>query len=190
MRATFVIAAAAALAGCQADEPKNGASLGEVRLTNATMAQVTEAVRAARAKQGMQGGEWQTDMRIVSVDLSGFPEGDREAQRTAIKAQENSVKGCRTEKDLKPIDLESIAKAAGTCTFPRYIQADGKLDVEIQCGEGATRTVMTAAGTMTSTGFDVTVDQATGTRGAPGSLGLKIQAKGTRLGECKGEAAA
>ena len=191
MRAYWLVAGAAlALSACQSAEEKRAAATGEIEAANATMEEVTALTKAARPKSQLQPGIWQTQLRVVSTDLSAYPEGPaRDAQLAAIKSQERSATGCRSVADLKPFDIGNIEKVAGTCVFPRYIQKGGKLDVEIQCGEGATRTVMLATGALSPTGYDVTIDQHTGTPGAPGYLGLKLQAKGTRVAACQPKAA-
>jgi len=184
MRAYFLVAALA-LAGCQSADERQAAATGEIRLTNASMADVARLTKAARAKSLLQPGQWQTEMHIVSADLSAYPEGPaRNEQMEAIKQQERSAQGCRTPDELKPLDIDNLEQIAGNCTFPRYIQAGGKIDVEIHCGEGAAATVLTAAGTLSKTGYDVTIQQTAGTRGAANYLGLILNAKGTRTGNC------
>ena len=191
MRAYLLAASAAlVLSGCQSAEEKRAAETGEFEAVNATMEQVTDLAKAARPKSTLRPGAWQTELRVLSSDLSAFPEGaERDGQRTAIKALERASAGCRTADELKPLDIDNLEKVAGACVFPRYIQKGGKLDVEIHCGEGAARTVMVASGAFTPTGYDVTIDQHTGTAGAPGYLGLRMQAKGTRVAACQAKAA-
>lgn len=177
--------AALTLAGCQSADERQAAETGEIKLTNASMADVSRLTKAARTKTLMQPGQWQTGLHIVSADLSGFPEGEtRDTQLEAIKGQEKSADGCRTADDLKPFDIDNLEQVAGSCTFPRYNQSGGKLDVEIHCGEGATKSVLTASGTISRTGYDVMIRQVAGTRGAAGYLDLTLQAKGARTGNC------
>lgn len=185
MRAIFLTGLAAlALTGCQSADERQAAATGEVKLTNASMEDVSRLTKAAREKMTMQPGQWNTELRVVSADLSGLPEADREAQLTAIKGQEKSANGCRTADDLKPFDIGNLEQIAGSCTFPRYTQEGGKLDVEVHCGEGAAKTVLTGSGTLSPTGYDVTIQQTSGTKGSAGYLGLVLRAKGNRTGNC------
>lgn len=186
MRAIFLTAVAAlTLTGCQAADEKAAAATGEFKLTNASMEDVTRLTKAARAKTVMQPGLWRTGLTVVSADLSAFPEGPkRDAQMAAIKDQERNATGCRTADDLKPFDIGNLEEVAGKCVFPRYIQEGGKLDVEIQCGEGANKTVMLATGTLSQTGYGVTIDQTTGVKGAGNYLGMQLHAAGNRTGNC------
>lgn len=184
MRAFFLVAALA-VAGCQSADEKQAAATGEVRLTNAPMADVARLTKAARAKSVMQPGQWRTELHVISADLSAFPEGPvRAGQMEALKQQERAADGCRTADDLKPLDIDNLEQVAGSCTFPRYIQAGGKLDVAIKCGEGDSRTTLTATGTLTPTGYDVTIHQQTGAQGAANHLGMVLNAKGARTGNC------
>lgn len=190
MRSFWIVAGAAlALSGCQSADEKRAAETGEIEVSNASMEQITGLTEAARAKTQLQPGVWQTALEVVSADISGLPESQREGQLQAIKKLERSATGCRSAKELKPLDLASIEKLAGVCTFPRYIQKAGKMDVEIHCGEGAGKTVLVAAGTYGPAGYDVTIDQTTGAPGAAEYLGLKLRAKGTRTGACTPKAA-
>jgi hypothetical protein len=191
MRAYLLaVGAALALSGCQSAEQKRAAETGEIEVSNGSMEQITALTKAARPKSKLQPGLWHTELRVVSADLSAFPVGEaRDAQLAAIKGQERTATGCRTADDLKPFDIDNLEKVAGTCTFPRYLQKGGKLDVQISCGDGATKTVMVATGTLGPTGYDVTIDQTSGTPGAAGYLGLKLEAKGSRTGNCIAKAA-
>lgn len=185
MRA-YVLAGLVALSltGCQSADEELAAETGEVKLTNASMKDVDRLIKAARAKTAMQPGQWNTELRVASVDLSGLPEASRGEQMEAIKGQEKSANGCRTADDLKPFDISNLEQVAGSCTFPRYIQSGGKLDVEVHCGEGAAKSVLIGTGTLSKTGYDVTIQQTTGTKGSAGYLGLILHAKGSRTGNC------
>ncbi|WP_066801119.1 DUF3617 domain-containing protein [Sphingomonas soli] len=185
MRAIFLAGLAAmALGGCQSADEKLAAETGEVKLANASMQDVARLTKAARAKTLLQPGQWHTELRIDSADLAGLSEADRAKQMEAIKGQEKSATGCRTAEDLKPFDIDNLEQVAGSCTFPRYNQSGGKLDIEVHCGEGAAKSVLVATGTMSKTGYDVTIRQTTGTQGTAGYLGLVLHAKGDRTGNC------
>lgn len=186
--ACLLVTAALALAGCQSAAEKRAAETGEVEASGASMAEVSGLLKAARAKTEMQPGQWDVGMQVVSADLSAFPEGpERDAQMEAIKRQERHGVKCQTAADLKPLDIANLEKVAGTCTFPRYVQKGGKLDVEIHCAQpGGPQTVVLATGTMSKTAFDVTIDQTSGTKGQRGYAAIRMRAQGKRLGLCQG----
>lgn len=188
MKRASLFVAAIALAGCQSAAEKRAAETGEIEAANASMAEISSLTKAARPKVDMQPGQWDIGMQVVSADLSAFPEGpERDAQMAAVKRQERHGVKCQTAADLKPIDIENLEKVAGTCTFPRYVQKGGKLDVEIHCAQpGGPTTVVLANGTMSKTAFDVTIDQTSGAKGQPGYAAIRMRAQGKRLGLCKG----
>ncbi|MBX3565292.1 MAG: DUF3617 family protein [Sphingomonas sp.] len=185
MRAYFLVAALA-LAGCQSADERRAAETGEVQITNASMNDVTRLTKAARPKTLMQPGEWRTALHVVAADLSAIPEGPaRDRQMAAIKEQERNAQKCATADDLKPLNIDNLEQVTGaSCTFPHYIQAGGKLDAEIHCGDGANRTVLVATGTLSQTRYDVTIQQTTGAKGAANYLGLTLRAEGERTGNC------
>jgi hypothetical protein len=185
MRSFWIVAGAAlALSGCQSPEEKRAAETGEIDVANASLDQVAGLAEAARSKSGQRPGMWQTAFEVVSADLSALPESERDGQFGAIKQLEHSSTVCRTARELKPLDLDNIQKLAGACVFPHYVQKNGRIDAEIHCGEGASKTVLVASGAYGPTAYDLTIDQTTGTPGAADYLGLKLRAKGTRTGNC------
>ena len=180
MRGFFLIAASAvALAGCQSAAERHAAETGEIDARNASMDEISGLTKAARAKNALQPGEWETAIRIVSTDLSGLPPAEREAQLAAVKRQERQSKRCAKAEDLKPFDIEALARVAGDCTFPRYVLKGGKLDAEIRCTQGGAVTALTLQGTISKTGYDVVTTQGAGT-----GHGFTLRATGNRLGDC------
>lgn len=155
------------------------------------MKEIVGLTKAARSKLQMQPGQWESAMQVVSADFSSFKEGaDRDAQIEAVKKQERHAVKCQTAADLKPLDIENLEKVAGACTFPRYLQKGGKLDVEIRCAQpGGPQTVILANGAMGKDAFDVVIDQKSGAPGQPGYAAIKLRATGKRLGICQPKAA-
>jgi hypothetical protein len=186
MRALLLLSALA-LAGCQSPAERRAAETGEIDVRNGSMQQVSGLLKAARTKFDMQPGKWDIAMQVVSADLSAFAGPEREAQMEAVKRQERHGVKCQTAADLKPLDVDNLEKVAGTCTFPRYIQRGGKIDVEIHCAQpNGPQSVVLANGTMTRTAFDVTIDQKSGDKGQPGYAAFRLRATGKRLGLCQG----
>ncbi|MEI9928964.1 MAG: DUF3617 family protein [Sphingomonas sp.] len=185
MRTGFLIAALA-LAGCHPAAEKQAAQPADIDLTNASMAQVSGLLKS-NGQSAAQPGMWTAEMKILSVDV-GLPAGaDRDAQIAAIKSQEASGSKCQAAGDAKPVDLASIEKAAGTCTFPHYVAKGGKVDIAMRCTQPSSGTTeVNIRGTSTTTAFDVVVDQQSGTRGQPDYLAVKLRAKGSRTGACAG----
>ncbi len=184
-RILLVAAAALALGGCQSAAEKQAAATGEIHATDVDSAQVTRLMKAAREKTALKPGLWRLQIAIQSAELGDVSPDVRAAQDEAIRKQARDTTACRTEKELKPLDLEQLEKAAGTCRFARYELAGGRIDADITCKkEGAPATHIRAAGTSSPTGFDILLSQQNGLKGQPGYLAFKVQATGKRLGEC------
>jgi len=187
MRAMLLVGAALVLAGCQSEAERQAAATGEIDVRNASMQEVASLSRAAHSKTLMQPGTWDSGTQVVSADFSDGP--DKESQLAAVRKQERHAVKCQTASDLKPLDIENLEKVAGTCTFPRFVQKGGKLDVEIQCTQASgAKTTLVYAGTMDKQAYDVTVDQKSGAKGQPGYAAIRMRVYGKRLGLCQGGA--
>lgn len=188
MRATIVLALAAlALASCQSAEEKLAAETGNIQVTDASAAEISGLMRAAQEKRAMKPGEWQLQVQVLSAETSAGPLADGDPKMAQLKQQERNVAGCREAKDLKPLDLDQLQKVAGECRFSRYSLVGGKLDAAFECTQqNGMKMAMTANGTTAPEGFDVTLDQKSGTPGGADYVALKLRASGKRLGECRG----
>lgn len=188
MRAFFLLATGAlALAGCQSAEEKRAAETGEIEVTNAPTDQVTKLIKAAAPKTAVKPGLWKAELRIDSVDTG--PGGDNAEQLALAKQLERHATECKTAEQLKPFDVEKLEKAAGKCTFIRYVSKGGKVDAKIQCTKpNAPATAILINGTTSATGFDVAIENQTGAAGRPGYSLVKMRSTGTRVGECPASA--
>lgn len=184
MRAFFVLAAGAlALAGCQSAEEKRAAETGEIEVANAPTDQVSRLIKAAAPKTAVKPGLWQAELRIAAVDVG--PGGDSAKQLALAKGLERNATECKTAEQLKPFDIERLEKAAGKCTFIRYVAKGGKVDASIQCSKpNAPATAILINGITSATGFDVAIENQTGAVGQPGYSRVTMRSTGTRVGEC------
>ena len=187
MRAMLLVGATLVLAGCQSSAERQAAATGEIEVHNASMKEVAALSKAAHSKMLMQPGTWDSGMQVLSADFTDGP--DKADQLAAVQKQQRHATKCQTASDLKPLDIENLEKVAGTCTFPRFVQKGGKLDVEIQCTQASgSKTTLLYAGTMGKEAYDVTVDQKSGEKGQPGYAAIRMRVYGKRLGLCQGKA--
>lgn len=187
MRAILLVSAFA-LAGCQTAAERQAAATGEVDVSNASMKEVSGLTKAARAKQAMQPGTWDSGTELVSADFGPGPQHDAQ-MAAAAKIPRHAVK-CQTASDLAPVDIATLEKVGGSCTFPRFVQKDGKIDVEIRCTKDGAATTLLYKGTMGKEAYDVNVEQNSGAPGQPGYAAVKMRVYGKRLGLCAGKPAA
>lgn len=153
-------------------------------------ASIDEVAKATQDAVKMQPGQWQTQIKFVSVDMPGLPkaQADMMAQQMA-KASENTVETCVTpEMVSKPPSEMFGGKAGGGCVYDSYELADGKLNAVMTCKpQGAGGEVKaTTTGTIGSTSYELTSDTAvSGAPGMPGgNMKMKTQITGKRIGEC------
>jgi hypothetical protein len=184
MRAIIVLGAAAlTLSACQSAEEKRAAETGEIEVTNAKTDQVSRLIKAAAPKTAVRPGLWKAQLDIEAVDVG--PGGDNAKQLELARSLERDTTECRTAEQLKPFDVEKLEKAAGECTFVRYVAKGGKVDARIECAKpNAPSTTIEIRGTTSATGFAVTTENRTGTAGQPGYSLLRMRTTGTRVGEC------
>lgn len=186
MRAILLVGAFA-LAGCQTAAERQAAATGEVDASNASMKEISGLTKAARAKQAMQPGTWESGTELITADFGPGPEHDAQMQ-AAAKIPRHAVK-CQTASDLAPVNIDTLEKVGGACTFPRFIQKGGKIDVEIQCDKDGAKTTLLYKGTMGKDAYDVAVAQNSGVKGQPGYAEVRMRVYGKRLGLCQGKAA-
>ena len=188
MRATIVLAATMlALSACQSAAEKHAAETGEIDVANAKTDEVAGLIKAASAKTAVKPGLWKATLTIDAVDVG--PGADNARQLELAKGLERDATECRTAEQLKPFDIDKLEKAAGECTFIRYMAKGGKVDARIQCSKpNAPVTTIEIAGTTAATGFDVTTQNKTGVEGQPGYSLVKMRSIGTRVGECPAQA--
>ncbi|MDV3459167.1 DUF3617 family protein [Sphingomonas sp. HF-S4] len=188
MRATIVLAATAfALSACQSAAEKHAAETGEIDATNAKADEVAGLIKAASAKTAVKPGLWKATLAIEAVDVG--PGADNARQLEIAKRLERDSTECRTAEQLKPFDIDKLEKAAGECTFIRYVAKGGKVDARIQCSKpNAPVTTIEITGTSTATGFDVVTQNKSGVAGQAGYSLVRMRSTGTRVGECPAQA--
>jgi len=187
MRAILLVGALA-LAGCQSAAERKAAETGEIDASNASMQEVQGLTKAARAKQAMQPGTWESGTQLIAADFAPGSQHDAQME-AAAKIPRHAIK-CQTASDLAPVDISMLEKVGGSCTFPRFIQKDGRIDVQIQCVKDGATTTLLYKGTMGKDAYDVAVEQNSGAPGQPGYAAVKMRVYGKRLGLCTGKPAA
>jgi hypothetical protein len=169
-----------ALAACGGSEPA-------VKAENASIDQVAKAAQDAVK---MQPGQWQTQIKFVSVDVPGMPkaQADMMGQQMA-KMSEQTHETCITpEMVSKPPSEMFGGKAGSSCTYEKFELAGGKVDAVMTCKpQGAGEMKASTTGTMSSTSYDLTSETTmSGMPGLPGggTMTSKTQIIGKRIGDC------
>lgn len=169
-----------ALSACGGSEPA-------VKAENASIDQVAKATQDAVK---MQPGQWQTQIKFVSVDVPGMPkaQADMMGQQMA-KMSEQTAETCVTPEMVnKPPSEMFGGKAGGGCTYEKFELAGGKIDSVMSCKpQGAGEMKATTTGTLSGTSYELTSDTTmSGMPGMPGGgkMTMKTQIIGKRIGDC------
>ena len=169
-----------ALAACGGSEPA-------VKAENASIDEVAKATQNAVK---MQPGQWQTQIKFVSVDVPGMPkaQADMMGQQMA-KMSETTAETCVTPEMVnKPPSEMFGGKAGGGCTYDKFELAGGKLDSVMSCKPQAGGEMKaTTSGTIDSTSYELASDTTmSGMPGMPGGgkMTMKTQIIGKRVGDC------
>lgn len=169
-----------ALAACGGSEPA-------VKAENASIDQVAKAAQDAVK---MQPGQWQTQIKFVSVDIPGMPkaQADMMTQQMA-KMSETTAETCVTaEMVSKPPSEMFGGKAGNGCTYEKFELAGGKVDAVMTCKpQTGGEMKATTTGTMSSTSYQLTSETTmSGMTGMPGggNMTSKTEITGKRIGDC------
>lgn len=169
-----------ALAACGGSEPA-------VKAENASIDQVAKATQDAVK---MEPGQWQTQIKFVSVDVPGMPkaQADMMGQQMA-KMSEQTAETCVTpEMVSKPPSEMFGGKAGNGCTYEKFELAGGKVDAVMTCKpQTGGEMKATTTGTLSSTSYELASDTTmSGMPGVPGGGGMKMKTQiiGKRIGDC------
>ena len=169
-----------ALAACGGSEPA-------VKAENASIDDVAKATQNAVK---MQPGQWQTQIKFVSVDVPGMPkaQADMMGQQMA-KMSVQTAETCVTPEMVNQPPSEMFGGKAGAgCTYEKFELAGGKIDSVVSCKpHGAGEMKAPTSGTLGSTSYELTSDTVmSGMPGMPGGgkMTMKTQITGKRVGDC------
>lgn len=176
-RLTIVLPAMAMLAACNSGPT--------VTKENASVAEVAEAAKSAVK---MQPGQWETTVKVVSIDGPGLPPEVQNAMKQ--QKQEHKVATCLTPEQAEKPPEEMLGATKG-CTYEKFSMAGGAMSGTLVCKgmPGMTGEVRSSmSGTFSSTRYDFTSETQMDMPAAPGGGGkmtTKTQISGKRIGECE-----
>lgn len=184
-RNAATLVAIALLAACK---PAGG---DDVALENVSLA---EASAQARNANKLQSGQWESQTRILSVEVPGAPKELADALGKSVSAKVNTLSDCLTPEEAeKPAADMFAGSPAGECRYEKFAMVGGRMDSTMVCKSpnqpGEVR--MTMAGDYTPTGFAFDMTMNMPAAAIPGGKGMVMRARteGRRTGECAAPAA-
>lgn len=185
VRTIATLAGMAMLAAC------NSGASDEVALENVSL---EEATQKAAAVTKMQPGQWESQVRIQSVEIPGAPKEVADALGKSVSAKVNTVSDCLTPEEAeKPAADMFAGTRAGECRYEKFTMANGKMDSTMVCKnpgqQGEVR--MSMVGDYSPTGFALDMTMIMPPGALPGGQGMTMKARteGRRTGECAPAAA-
>ena len=175
MRSMIMVSLAAlALAGCGSGADADG----DGRITN------QEAAVATKDATLPEPGLYKITVDIEEMTIPGMPP-EMAAQMKKTQAANMSIENCLTEADRANM-VKQMAPQGDQCTYDKYDLSGGKIDAKMTCKtpDGGTA-VTTMAGTVSSTGVDMVMENTQTGGAAQSGTHMKMHLKNTRIGECK-----
>lgn len=174
---TIVLPAIVMLAACNSGPT--------VKAENSSVEAVAEAAKSAVK---MEPGQWETTVKILSMDAPGLPAEMQDAMKQ--QKQEHKVQTCLTPEQAEKPPQEMLGAMKG-CTYEKFEMSGGKMDGTLVCknmpGMGAQEVRSTTSGTFTSTSYNFTSETQMNMPAGPaggGKMTTKTQISGKRIGEC------
>jgi hypothetical protein len=177
--AVFLIAAVAAVAACNKSP--------EVHETNASIAQVQNAVRESGAsEQFMNPGKWQSKVTIESINVPGMPSEIAQRMKQTI-AQARGFESCLTKEDVKQPKEDFFTGKNDQCRYDHFTMSGGKIDAVMRCEEGNGTQVMRMAGTYSPDSYQMSMAmEHEGGKADEAALAMKMRVEAHRVGQCTG----
>lgn len=177
--AVFLIAAVAAVAACNKSP--------EVHETNASIAQVQNAVRESGAsEQFINPGKWQSKVTIESINVPGMPSEIAQRMKQTI-AQVRGFESCLTKEDVKQPKEDFFTGKNDQCRYDHFTMSGGKIDAVMRCEEGNGTQVMRMAGTYSPDSYQMRMAmEHEGGKADEAALAMKMRVEAHRVGQCTG----
>ncbi len=169
-----------ALAACS-NEP-------EVKMENASMAEVAQEMREAGTATFLNPGKWQHTVTLLEMDVPGMPPEARSMMQQAMKKVQQ-YDHCLTPEQAKRPSEDFFAKAGQKCRYEHFNWGDGKIDLKLNCSAPQGRLTMVQTGEYQPDGFTMAVTQIfeSEVAGGPGQMTVKAKVDARRIGDCDGE---
>jgi hypothetical protein len=165
---------------------------GDVDLKDASVADV---VKATVVSGSINPGKWSVSSEIVSVEMPGMPEQQKQMMAVMSKAmvgQTTINESCITAAQAaKPTPEMFSGKDSGDCSFETFSIDNGALSAVMNCSapnKGPGKMHMSMQGQYGGDSYDVTSEiKMSGMQSGPAAAGMTIKShsKGKREGACK-----
>ncbi|MGF7146790.1 putative small lipoprotein YifL [Sphingomonas zeicaulis] len=155
----------------------------EVKLENASVADVAEATKDRGAAVKLKPGQWRTTAELVSIDVPGLSK-EMADQIGQSAAKSSTTEDCVTQEEAdKP--QEMLARDNGECRYDRFQMSGGKIDAVMRCKPAGQPNEMqiSLSGNYQPERYDVAAEMVMTQQGK--TITMRLKSKSERIGECK-----
>ncbi len=174
------LAACTLLTGCGSKE--------EVSLKNAS---VEDTAKAADAVTQLSPGQWNSVIKIVSVDMAGLGGANSVASQavtTRMIGQEEKSSQCITlgQAAKPPVEMLAGGAAGANCRFNSFDMKGGALSMRLQCGIAGEPGAMVMTSSGPFSGDSYALDTQMTMNSPAGKMKITATNRAKRVGPCSG----
>lgn len=168
----------AALAACGSES--------EVKMENASVAEVAQEMREEGAASFVNPGKWEQKATLLEIDAPGMPPEARQMMQKAMdQVQVHEV--CLTPEQARSPKEDFFTGADKNCRYEHFNWGDGKIDLKLNCKHPNATQTMAMVGSYSPDNYTMTMT-ATNVGGGPqGQMTMKMKVDARRIGACDGK---
>lgn len=161
---------------------------GEVQMKNASVSEVAEEMRGARADSFVNPGKWQQTATLISIEAPDMPPEAREMMGKAMgDAQVHEV--CLTPEQAKSPREDFFTGADKNCRYEHFNWGDGKIDLKLNCRHENASQTMALVGEYQPNSYTMSMTATNQGSGPDEQMVMKMKVDAKRVGECTAEEA-
>jgi hypothetical protein len=161
---------------------------GEVQMKNASLSEVAEEMRGARADSFVNPGKWQQTATLIAIEAPGMPPEAREMMGKAMgDAQVHEV--CLTPEQAKSPREDFFTGADQNCRYEHFNWGGGKIDLKLNCEHPNAKQTMALVGEYEPNSYTMSMTATNAGSGPDEEMVMKMKVDAKRVGECTAEEA-
>lgn len=160
----------------------------EVSLKNATPEQVAAEVKksAPLGEMRFDPGEWRVETRMQDVVAEGMPPQVVQQMKASMSGVTSEAQCLTPEQASRPSSEMFAGKQRGRCKYETFEMSGGKLNATLSCPDvSGAKMAMTMDGSYEKRSYTVDAAMRIDSPTPGQSMTVKMQSKGTRVGECR-----
>ena len=157
----------------------------DVKMENASVAEVAEEMRQAGAAKSLNPGKWEHKIDLIEFDMPGMSPAEKSVIQNAIDRVQRYEHCLTPEQAAKPSE-DFFTQANQNCRFEHYEWANGKIDMKMNCTTAEGQMTMVQTGRYGADAFSTAMTQTTSAGGTQ-HMSIKAKVEARRIGDCDGK---